>query len=117
MVEGFKKLFRGGPAQRTPPDPKQWRLTAPGAGTSDAVVVSFPTPMNYPLLQRMLQVSGPQGQVAGSVVVGREETEWRFTPREAWKSGDYKLVVSTPESKILPEIISAKPSTLTRSRV
>jgi hypothetical protein len=95
MVEGFRKSFRGGPAQRTPPDPKQWRLTTPKAGTSDAVAVSFPTPMNYPLLQRMLQVSGPQGQVAGSVVIGREESEWRFTPREAWKSGDYKLVVNT----------------------
>jgi hypothetical protein len=59
------------------------------------VVVSFPTPMNYPLLGRMLQVSGPQGQVAGSVAIGREETEWRFTPREPWKSGDYNLVVNT----------------------
>jgi hypothetical protein len=95
MVEGFRKSFRGGPAQRTPPDPKQWRLTAPRAGTSDAVVVSFPAPMSYPLLQRMLQVSGPQGQVAGSVAIGREETEWRFTPREAWKSGDYNLAVNT----------------------
>jgi hypothetical protein len=51
--------------------------------------------MNYPLLQRMLQVSGPQGQVAGSVAIGGEETEWRFTPREAWKSGDYTLAINT----------------------
>src|SRR5207244_2255398 len=80
MVEGFRKSFRGGPAQRTPPDPKQWRVTAPKAGTSSALVVDFPTSMNYPLLQRMLQVSGPQGNVSGTISITRQEAEWRFTP-------------------------------------
>jgi hypothetical protein len=95
MVEGFRKSFRGGPANRRPPDPAQWKLTAPKAGTSEALAVSFPTPMNYPLLERMLQVSGAHGKVAGTVNVGKDETEWRFTPREPWKAGDYKLVVDT----------------------
>lgn len=95
MVEGFHKSFRGGPARRTPPDPKQWRLTLPKAGTADPVVVNFPTPMNYPLLQRMLQISGPQGNVTGAVSIARQETEWRFTPREAWKPADYQLIVNT----------------------
>ena len=36
MVEGFRKSFRGGPAERNPPDPKKWRVTAPKAGTRDA---------------------------------------------------------------------------------
>ena len=55
LIAGFRKSFRGGPAERSKPDPKQWRVTAPKAGTSGALVVDFPTPMNYPLLQRMLQ--------------------------------------------------------------
>jgi hypothetical protein len=29
------------------------------------------------------------------VSVGKDETEWRLTPREPWKVGDYKLVVET----------------------
>jgi hypothetical protein len=95
MVEGFRKVFRGGPALRTPPDPGQWRITAPQAGTSGALLVDFPTPMNYPLLQRMLQVSGGSGAVAGTVAVALHETEWRFTPRQPWKAGDYQLVVDT----------------------
>jgi hypothetical protein len=93
MVEGFRKSFRGGPAERHPPDPVQWKVIAPKAGTSEALAVSFPTPMNYPLLQRMLRVSGAHGSVEGAVSVGNEETEWRLTPREPWKAGDYKLVV------------------------
>src|SRR5439155_1191290 len=37
LREEFRKQFRVGPADRTPPDPAQWRLTAPKAGTSDAL--------------------------------------------------------------------------------
>jgi hypothetical protein len=95
LVASFRKIFRGGPAERNPPDPKQWRVTAPKSGTLDALVVEFPTPMNYPLLQRMIQVSNGRGAVAGKVAVAREETEWRFTPREPWISGAYQLVVDT----------------------
>lgn len=95
MVEGFRKPFRGGPAERTPPDPKQWRVTAPRAGTSSPLTVDFPTPMNYALLQRMLQVSGGQGGIDGTVSTARQESEWRFTPRQPWNVGEYRLIVDT----------------------
>ena len=65
LTDGFRKSFRGGPAERDSPDPKQWRVAAPKADTSEALVVVFPTPMNYPLLQRMLWVSGSHGEIAG----------------------------------------------------
>jgi hypothetical protein len=95
MVAGFKKVFRGGPAQRNPPDPKQWRVTTPKAGTLDPLLVNFPDPMNYTLLQRMLPVFGPQGIVKGVVGVAQEEKEWRFTPLEPWKPADYHISVNT----------------------
>lgn len=95
MVDGFRKPYRGGPAQRHPPDPSQWKVIPPKAGTSDALALDFPTPMNYPLLQRMLQVAGPGGNVAGTVSIGKEESEWRLVPQSPWKPGDYKLIVDT----------------------
>jgi hypothetical protein len=95
MIEGFRKAFRGGPANRVPPDPKQWSVTAPKTGTKDALVVDFPAPMNYPLLQRMLRVSIANSNVAGSVSVAREETEWRFSPQQPLTAGNYQLVVDT----------------------
>jgi hypothetical protein len=91
MVEGFRKAFRGGPAERDPPNPKQWRVTAPQAGTSQPLILTFPTPMNYPLLHRMLHVSGVQGTVR----IDKQETEWRFLPQEPWRSGDYHVMVDT----------------------
>jgi len=93
MSEGFRKPFRGGPAVRQPPDPKTWTVTTPTAGSRDPLVVDFGRPMNYTLVQRMLKVSGPRGDVAGVVDIAREESQWRFMPNNPWRAGAHKLVV------------------------
>ncbi len=95
MTEDFRKVFRGGPAERIPPDPSTWRITPPKAGESGVLTVSFPKPMNYALLQRMLVVSGPRGVVSGTVSTGPDEKEWRFVPRDRWAADDYRVVVDT----------------------
>lgn len=96
MAAEFRKTFRGGPAQRIPPDPKRWNIAVPKAGGREALVVHFPTPMNYPLLQRMISVSGPWGGlIYGAVSIARQETEWRFEPEKPWAAGTYRLVVDT----------------------
>src|SRR3990172_6988011 len=66
LVAGFRKSFRGGPEDRTSPDPKKWTLTAPKAATVLPLVIDFPDPMEHVLLQRMLEVTGPQGPVTGT---------------------------------------------------
>src|SRR5207237_5460747 len=93
LAADYRKEFRGGAALRVPPDPKQWRVTPPRAGTSAPLVVEFGRSMNYPLLQRMLQVAGPSGRVDGAIVVDRDETVWRFTPRMPWQAGAHRLLV------------------------
>ena len=91
LTEGFRKSFRVGPADRSPPDPAQWRISAPQANTSGALVMDFPKPMDYALLLRLLDIPG----VAGTVTVDRQETEWRFVPSKPWKAGNYNVVVDT----------------------
>jgi hypothetical protein len=95
MGESFRKTIRGGPALRTAPDPKQWQVTAPKAGTTGDVAVEFPTAMNYPLVSRMLQITDAHGPVEGTVRVGRAETQWRFTPRRSWAAATYNVVADT----------------------
>src|SRR5580700_1346222 len=92
MVEGFTKSFVGGPPDRTPPDPAQWRVTTPAKATTDALVIDFPGPMNYSLLLKMIKVTRGQAMVAGRVALDRHEAEWRFTPEAQWQTGDYRLV-------------------------
>jgi hypothetical protein len=41
----------------------------------------------------MLQVSGAQGTLTGTVSIGRQETQWSFVPHTPWKAGDYQLIV------------------------
>jgi len=95
MAEPFKKVFRGGPAVRQPPDPEAWKVMPPKAGTRGPLVIGFGRPMNYTLLQRLLKVSGPRGEVAGSIAVARQESEWRFTPQMPWAAGGYRVLVDT----------------------
>jgi hypothetical protein len=92
LVEGFEKAFRGGPSDRVSPSPGRWRVGSPKAGTSEPVVVTFPKPMDYVLLQRMVRVFRGRELVEGTIRVGRYETEWAFTPSRPWSAGDYRIV-------------------------
>lgn len=93
LASDYRKEFRGGAPIRMPPDPKQWRVTAPRAGTSAPLIVAFGRSMNYPLLQRMLLVNGPKGRIAGAIATEERESVWRFTPQQPWVAGAYRLVV------------------------
>ena len=88
LVESFEKAFTGGPSDRTPPDPKHWNVIAPKAGTAEPLIVDFPKPMDYALLQRMLEVPG----ITGKITIDRDETRWSFTPDAPWESGTYHLI-------------------------
>jgi hypothetical protein len=95
LAEGFRKPFRGGPAERGKPDPAQWRVITPAARSSAALAVLFPKPMNYVLLQRMIEVVHDRQRVEGAVTVDRNGARWLFTPREPWQTGDYRLSIDT----------------------
>jgi hypothetical protein len=92
MVEEYRKAFRVTADDRKPPDPAKWRVTPPRAGTADALVIRFPEPLDYALLQHEISVSP---EVPGTVAVGQNETEWRFTPQRPWTRGDFKIVIRT----------------------
>ena len=90
------KTFAVAQPREIRPIQRKWRITAPVASTAGALVIDFPTPMNYTLLQRMMQVSGAQGVVTGTVSVAREETQAAFlTRQQPWRAGEFRLVVDT----------------------
>jgi hypothetical protein len=92
LVEEYRKTFRVTPDDRNPPDPATWRITPPRAGTSNPLVIRFPKPLDYALLQHEIEIVP---SVAGTVSVGANETEWRFTPHAPWTRGDYKIIIHT----------------------
>jgi hypothetical protein len=92
LVEEYRKTFQVTPADRRPPDPAEWSVSAPPAGTRDPLVLRFPKPLDYALLQHEIEISP---RVAGSVTVGESETAWGFTPERPWAAGAYKIVIRT----------------------
>ncbi len=93
LKEAFRKTFRAAAADETPPDPKTWRLAAPAAGGAAPLVVTFPKPMDHALLLDMLWVVDAAGRkIVGEFAVTDGETRWRFTPKQPWAAGPYRLV-------------------------
>lgn len=91
LAADFTKPFRVVEAERAPVEPAKWRIFPPKPGGAEALVVDFPRPLDYALLQHAITVNG----VKGKVEVAHGETEWRFTPDAPWTPGDYRLIVNT----------------------
>lgn len=92
----FEKRFAVVDADRTSPDPDDWRLAAPAAGGREAVALDFPEPLDHGLLSRVLRVRDAEGRpLAGRVEIGDEERRWTFRPDEPWAGGDYEVEVET----------------------
>ncbi len=96
LKETFRKTFRAAAAVEERLDAQTWKLTAPTAGTRVPLIVSFPRPLDFALLHRMIKVENAQGQVVdGAVEVTDQETRWRFTPKSNWPTGTFHLVADT----------------------
>ncbi|MFN0087496.1 MAG: Ig-like domain-containing protein [Blastocatellia bacterium] len=92
----FQKSFRVVAPDRDPPDPGQWALQPPPAGSRDPVVLTFPEPMDHALALRLITIIDAAGQVVpGEAALEDHERRWSFTPRTAWLRGGYGLVVRT----------------------
>jgi hypothetical protein len=79
------------PADRTPPDPSSFELTAPR--TAEAVLtLDFPEPLDHALLGRLIRVEDASGvTLPGRVAISRDEKRWAFTPDRPWVAGDYAV--------------------------
>jgi hypothetical protein len=91
MKESFRKAFKVGPPDREPPDPAQWKIEAPRAGTREALSVGFLKPMDHALALRMIRVK----DVGGSAALESGEKVWKFVPSSEWRKGTHQLRVQT----------------------
>ena len=93
LTHPYKRTFKVGPPDEKPLDTKTWKVMAPAAGTSGALQVAFPEPLDHGLLLRALGVVSPDGKpLSGDVVVGEHELTWSFTPKTPWAVGAYNIV-------------------------
>ncbi|MDR3637310.1 MAG: Ig-like domain-containing protein [Isosphaeraceae bacterium] len=94
LREAFRRRFQAGPPDEAQPDPKTWKVAAPAAGSTDPLTVTFPEALDRAMLDRAIEVRGPDGRtVAGCLEVSPEGTRWRFRPERAWVAGTSHLVI------------------------
>lgn len=94
LVRDFRHAFTAGPALTRGLDPSAWSLTAPQAGSTDPLRVTFPWPLDEGLLHRAVGVMGPgEHPVAGLIGIGDGERSWTFTPASPWRAAPHTLVV------------------------
>lgn len=89
------KRFRTTAEDRARIELREWKLTAPKTGTRDALTLTIPKSVDYRSLQTGLTVTNAKGRtVAGTIAVGKGETNWRFTPAQPWQAGIHRVSVS-----------------------
>jgi hypothetical protein len=89
------KKFRTTVEDRVRIELSDWKLTAPAAGTRDAVALTFPKSIDYRSLQSGLTIANAKDKpVAGAITIGPDEKSWRFTPNQPWQAGPHRVHVS-----------------------
>jgi hypothetical protein len=96
MRQAFRKSFHVEAPDDRQPDPNDWKVTAPAAGSTDPLVVQFSEPLDNAMLLRVIVVrDASDALVMGKVEIADHEKRWSLTPTGPWKNGEYTLEVQT----------------------
>lgn len=96
LARAFAKTFTVIEADLSPPDVNLWQISNPKSGSTDALTVHFPAPLDHVLLTEFVQVHSEEGKVLqGEIRFENNETIWNFIPTTPWQTGKYELLVNT----------------------
>ncbi|MEO0470827.1 MAG: hypothetical protein AAF206_14465, partial [Bacteroidota bacterium] len=92
---GLVKRFSVVSADREKPDPMEWTLVPPIAGTQVPLLLQFPEAMDRALLASALIVLDEKNRrIAGEVRITEGETTWQFVPDQNWPEKKLRIRVS-----------------------
>ncbi len=92
----FEKRFDVVPTDTTPLDLGTWRVQVPAHGSTQALVVSMPEPLDHALMLRGIAVEDEVGRrIDGEVEARNGETRWTLTPSRPWVAGGYVIVATS----------------------
>ena len=96
MQVPFEKWIWIETADLLKPDIKRWKLVKPKANTRESFAIHFPQMLDLNSLQQRLAITDSESKpVQGTIVIEKQETEWRFQPEKPWRHGSYILHVNT----------------------
>ncbi|NCI46813.1 Ig-like domain-containing protein [Sediminibacterium soli] len=92
--QSYRKTLVTGGRDSLLPDPMQWQLSVPAAGTSAALSIGLNKTLDHFLLQESISIQTADGKkIPGSIKTGDKDRQVRFIPAQPWQAGSYSLVV------------------------
>ena len=96
LKEPFVKAFFVLPEDQESPNVEQWTIIPPTSGSTTAFQILFPQTLDrLSVMNRIQLITKDNEWVKGEVTITNEEREWRFSPKEKWKKGNYTLLVNS----------------------
>lgn len=94
LKQVFTKSFFVAGRDDASPQPGQWQMRLPSAGTLQPLQIEFNEPLDLFLVQETLQVVNKQGTIQGRITLTNKETGCSFQPAHPWQAGRYRLQVA-----------------------
>jgi hypothetical protein len=96
LAERFRKHFFVRDPVREHVLVEDWKLLPPVTGSRQALVLTFPSPLDWALLMQSITILSADGAlIGGQVAVDQCERRWSFTPSSSWTRGVYHIRVGS----------------------
>ena len=88
--------FTAGSPDYSQPNLADWDIVAPDADSRTPLVCRLGSPHDWALLHSDVTIETATGEpVDGSFATLDHQSAWQFTPRSAWKAGQYRLAIGS----------------------
>ena len=96
LKSDYHKNFTVGQRDDASPDPAEWTLDKPKAGSRQPLKIDLYESLDYILLKNAVRITNDQGNnINGIVEIANEETILVFTPSGEWKPGNYTVEIES----------------------
>lgn len=94
LTDDFRKKIQATTPDRQQPDVRLWKITSPEAKTFHPLQIDLGECMDHALLTHAMRVRTAEDKpVAGKIMLGENESVWKFIPDLPWEPGTYKIQV------------------------
>lgn len=94
LKQGYQKNFYTGVRDSISPDPNNWAIETPPAGTSEELNIYFHEHLDYVLIKNTLRIAGENAtDIKGVFRVKDSEKALSFIPDTKWQPGVYTLEI------------------------
>lgn len=93
-AKSFEKKFVTIVRDSLSPDPAQWKLHTPKAGTRDPLVIAFSESLDYFVAENHIQIQLAGKTVAAEIRIDDRTRIAQFIPEKTWQPGAYQVLIS-----------------------